>query len=405
MMSNRETKWVRAERNESPAAKKSARILARTFAPLAAALLCLAAAGCGSDSKDLVVSGRVEVDTIRVGSKIGGRVEKVAFDEGDSAKGGEAIIELERTELDAQMAQAKASVAQAQAQLDLLLAGSRAEDIRRAEASAEARRAELQLRRKGFREEEVREAEAEFKSAKSRAELAQKEFERAESLFKDGTIDQSQLDIKRSAHETAQASLQVAGERVALVKSGSRPEEIAMAQAALAQAEADLERLRNGPRPEEIAAQRAALEAARANVARLESQLAETRILAPEDCVVETLDLHPGDLIRAGETAAVLNRKQSPWVRCYVPENRLGRVRPGMKVGVRVDSFPGQVFPGVVRRVQSEAEFTPRNVQTSEKRAELVFEMKVDIVERGGELRSGMFADVDIPSGAEKAAP
>jgi HlyD family secretion protein len=123
---------------------------------------------------------------------------------------------------------------------------------------------------------------------------------------------------------------------------------------------------------------------------------------------VETLDLQPGDLVRAGQSVATLLLERRPWVRCYVPENRLGLVRPGLAVTVTVDSFPGETFAGVVRKVSAQAEFTPRNVQTTEKRAELVFEMKVDIAGAEGvaeRLRAGMYADVHIAAGAAGAAP
>ncbi|MCE7907663.1 MAG: HlyD family efflux transporter periplasmic adaptor subunit [Candidatus Omnitrophica bacterium COP1] len=352
--------------------------------------------GCQRDTGHLVVSGRVEVDDVHVGSKIGGRIWKVHYEEGDDVKAGEAIVTLEDRELVAQLNQAKAGRDQARANLDLLLVGTRAEDIARAEAVVEARSAELALRRKGFRDEEVREAEAQLASARSDLEYASTEYKRTLALFQKGATERRDLDNKRTLFETAGAKAEIASQRLMLFRSGSRPEEITMAEAQLNQARADLERLRNGARPEEIAAQRAALEAAEANVTRLETQLEETRILAPVDCMVETLDLEPGDLVKAGEAVAVLNLKNSPWVRCYVPENRLGWVGAGELVDVMVDSFPGEPFEGKVRRINSEAEFTPRNVQTTEKRSELVFEMKVDILSKGELLRAGMYADVHI---------
>jgi len=372
----------------------------KIVAAAAGALLVLC--GCGRNSNELVVSGRVEVDKVRIGSKIGGRVWKVNYDEGDSVKEGAPVVELEDRELKAQLDEASATLAQAQSQLDLLLVGSRKEDLDRAEALVRAQDAELQLRRKGFREEEIRQAEAQLVSAKSELDLAKKELDSAEVLRRTGTIEQREYDKRRSAYETAQAQVDVAQQKEALYKSGSRPEEISMSEAKLAQAQADLERLKNGARPEEIAAQRAAVEAARANVARIDSQLAETRIIAPMDSTVETLDLKPGDLVKSGETVAVLNLRNSPWVRCYVPENRLGLVRAGMDVDVTVDTFGPKRFKAKVRRVNSEAEFTPRNVQTTEKRSELVFEMKADVVQDGDQLRAGMYADVHVPIGTAK---
>lgn len=368
-----------------------------------AIFIVLLITSCNTDTDALVVSGRVEMDRAHVGSKLGGRVVAVNFEEGEEATAGEAVVELERDELEAEMAQAKAGLAQTQAELDLLLAGARAEDIRRAEAVVAARQAEVELRQKGFRDEEVREAEAQLASAKSSAELAAKERERADRLFESGSINEQERDARRSAAETAQAALDIADQRLQLIRSGSRPEEIAMAESNLAQALAEADRLKNGARPEEIAAARAAVAAAEAHVLRVETQLAETRITAPADATVEVLDLQQGDLVRAGQTVAVLTLKRAPWVRCYVPENRLGIVHPGDKVFVTVDTFPDRKFEGIVRRVNSEAEFTPRNVQTTEKRSELVFEAKVDVTGDGADaLRPGMYADVHITSGSAR---
>ena len=357
----------------------------------------LLAAACGQNGDALVVSGRIEIDQSHIGSKVGGRVWKINCDEGDEVTSGTVVIELDRAQLEAELARAQANASQAKAQLDLLLAGTRAEDIRRAEGVVQAGQAELQLRRKGFRAEEVKQAEEQVKSAQSAYDLEKKDLERDESLAAAGTINRQQLDSQRSQYERAEADLRSAQQQLRLMRSGSRPEEIATAEAQLAQAQADLERLRNGPRPEEIAAARAALASAEASVALIRTQLDETRIVAPEDSMIETLNLKVGDLVQAGQAAAVVDLKRGPYVRCYVPEVDLGRVRPKMPVTVTVDAYPGEEFPAVVRRVATVAEFTPRNVQTPERRSELVFEMKVDITAKAEKLRAGMYADVHIP--------
>jgi len=362
----------------------------------AATAAVLTAIACNSGGDELVLSGRVEVDQVGVGSKIGGRVARILAEEGESVEAGAVLIELERDEEEAALAQAKAETQRAQANLDLLLAGTRAEDMRRAEAVVAATRAQLDLRRKGFRDEEVRQAEAEVDSARSVLDLAQREFERARDLLASGTMDRQQFDVRQNALETAKAALEVAEQRQSMMRTGSRPEEIAMAEAQLAQSEADLERLRNGARPEEIAAARAAVASAQANVARIDAQIAELTIAAPAPALVDLLDLEPGDLVRASQTVAMLNLESTPWVRVYVPESRLAEVRAGQKVLVSVDSWPGRDFPGVVRRLSAEAEFTPRNVQTVEKRSQLVFEAKIDVSEGGEDLRSGMYADVRL---------
>ncbi|MEK7486913.1 MAG: HlyD family efflux transporter periplasmic adaptor subunit [Planctomycetota bacterium] len=197
--------------------------------------------------------------------------------------------------------------------------------------------------------------------------------------------------------ETSRASYEVASQRLALMKSGSRPEEIQMAEARLEQAKSDLSRLENGARPEEIAAQRATVRATAANVERLKTQFKETEILAPLDSVVETLDLQPGDLVKPGETIAILNLKNKPWIRCYTPEAFLGKMKVGLEVQISVDAYPEKRFPGKIRWISSLSEFTPRNIQTTAKRMEMVFEMKVDILQDGEKVRAGMFADIHFP--------
>ncbi len=372
-----------------------------------ALLLILCISGCESSADKLTVSGRIEVNDVNIGSKIGGRVEKVYYREGQNVKAGEVIVLLDDEELQAQAERAKEALAQVQAQLDLLLAGTRKEELQRAEATVRARRAELNLREKGFRAEEVMSAEARVEQAKSDLDLASKEYNRAQQLFRNRTINQQELDERRSAFDRAQAQLSVQQQQLDLVRSGSRPEEIEQSQALLEQAQASLDELRAGARKEEIAAQRAAVAQAKANLSVLVTQLKEMRIVAPADARVEAMDLEPGDLIKAGESVARLTLQKLPYVRCYVPENRLGWVRPGVKVLVTVDSFPGETFEGLVRYVATEAEFTPRNVQTTEKRSELSFETRVDIIGSDERLRPGMFADVHISynkSDSENAA-
>jgi multidrug resistance efflux pump len=361
----------------------------------AAASLTLTLAACNGEAPEpLVVSGRVEAHDVRIGSKIGGRVTDVHVAEGDRVTSGQIIVLLDEAEVSAQLEQARAAKRQATAQLDLLKAGSRDEDTSAAAAFVAARRADWQLRVKGSRPEEVRTAEAEVSRTRIALDLAQKELDRAETLRKSGAVEQRDLDMRHADFSTAQARYDAAAQQEALVKSGSRVEEIEAAKAALEKAEFDLERLRNGARPQEITAQAAAVEAAVANEQRIAAQLAESHILAPADGVVETLDLHPGDLVRAGETVAIVNLLTSLYVRCYVPENRLANVTIGLPVGVTIDAPDSKIFHGRVRHVSAQGEFTPRNVQSTEKRSELVFETKVDMTDGTETLRAGMYADV-----------
>ncbi|MCA9415481.1 MAG: biotin/lipoyl-binding protein [Candidatus Omnitrophica bacterium] len=168
--------------------------------------------GCEEDRSNLKISGRIEVDDVHIGSKVGGRVSQVNFDEGDSVEAGAVVVALEDDELSAQLKQAQANAAEAQAKLDLLIAGSREEDIRRAEAVVAARSADLNLRQKGFREEEIREADAQVQSAKSDLDFASAEYQRAVALLKNEAINQQEFDGKRSGLETAKAKMEAMAE-------------------------------------------------------------------------------------------------------------------------------------------------------------------------------------------------
>jgi HlyD family secretion protein len=138
------------------------------------------------------------------------------------------------------------------------------------------------------------------------------------------------------------------------------------------------------------------MEAARARVELIRAQLYETVIRAPVDAFVETLELERGDLVAAGKPVVTLLRTGSLWVRAYLPEARLGMVRPGLKVKVRVDSFPDKDFPGVIRRIHRQGEMTPRNPQAREERLMQVFQTEVVIDDPDHDLRPGMSADVII---------
>ena len=138
------------------------------------------------------------------------------------------------------------------------------------------------------------------------------------------------------------------------------------------------------------------MEMAKARVEVLQTQLKETVVRAPLDAVVDVLDLEPGALVGPNKPVATLLRPGGLWVRAYLPEEKLGFVRPGLTVKVRVDSFPERDFAGVVRRVHRQAEFTPRNVQTQEERVLQVFQVEVVTQDPDQVLRPGMNADVFI---------
>jgi len=345
----------------------------------------------------IVISGIVEADDIHVGSKIGGRVLKVVARRGQTVKAGEVLVLLEPRDLDASLAEAQAAMRQAQAKLALLTAGYREEEIEQAEAAMKQSQAELSQLVAGPRQQEIDQARADWLAAKAQAENSRKLQRRMEDLSKRDLIAKQDFDDAQAKAEESEQKMKSARERYDLVLAGTRTEEIERARQRLAETEAKLRQLKRGFRKEEVAQAKSEVEAARARVELIRSQLDETVIKAPVDAVVEVLDLEPGDLVGAGKPMATLLRTNSLWVRAYLPEAKLGFVKTGAKVRVRVDSFPNRDFAGIVRRVSRQAEFTPRNVQTWEERVLQVFQTEVVIDDPDHVLRPGMNADVTIP--------
>ena len=345
----------------------------------------------------IVISGIVEADDIHVGSKIGGRVLKVVAREGQTVKSGEVLVLLEPRELDASLAEAQAAMRQAQAKLALLTAGYREEEIEQAEAAMKQSQAELSQLVAGPRQQEIDQARADWLAAKAQAENSRKLQRRMEDLSKRDLIAKQDFDDAQARAEESEQKMKSARERYDLVLAGTRTEEIERARQRVAETEAKLRQLKRGFRKEEVAQAKSEVDAARARVELMRTQLDETVIKAPVDAVVEVLDLEPGDMVGAGKPMATLLRTNSLWVRAYLPEAKLGFVKTGAKVRVRVDSFPNRDFTGIVRRVSRQAEFTPRNVQTWEERVLQVFQTEVVIDDPDHILRPGMNADVTIP--------
>lgn len=345
---------------------------------------------------EFVISGIIEADDIHVGSKVGGRVLKVAVKEGQAVKAGETLVLLEPTELNAALAGAQASLRQADAKYALLTAGYRKEEIEQAEAAVRQAQAELDQLVSGPRQQEIAQAAADWQAAKAQADNARKFLNRMEDLAKRELIAKQEYDDALTKSDEAEQKMKSVRERYELLLAGTRKEEVERARQRWAEADAKRRQLRAGFRKEEVAQAKSEMEATRARLDQIQSQLDETVIKAPVDALVEALDLEPGDLVGAGKPVATLLRTGSLWVRAYLPEARLGSVQPGLKVTVRVDSFPDKNFSGAVRRIHRQGEFTPRNIQTHEERVLQVFQVKVVIDDAGHLLRPGMNTDVTI---------
>ena len=332
--------------------------------------------------KPLVGSGTVEARNIRVGSKVGGRIVEVRAREGDRVKAGDLLVAFDDQEL-------LAALERARANLEKMERGYRPEEIEEARAAAAQARADYEEARRGYRTEQVAQAQAALEQAQADATNAERTWKRAQQLADEGVFSRQQRDDAEAAWKMAGARLENARERYAELERGYRTETVAAAEARYRQAEAVRERVERGFRVEDIAA-------ARADLRDAEARYRERQVVAPADAAVEVLDVRPGDLIPPNTPIATLLEAGQLYVRIYIPETVIGRVRVGQRAELRVDSFPGETFTGEVEQINQKAEFLPRNVQTRAERVHQVFGVKVRVTDPSGRLRAGMAADVTL---------
>jgi multidrug resistance efflux pump len=343
------------------------------------------------------VSGLIEADEIRIGSRVGGRVARVRAVEGQTVAAGDVLVELEPFDLLERRAEAEKLFEARKAEYQKLTAGFRSEEIAQAQAHRDQLAARLQKLETGPRKQEIASARAQLSLAKAELELAHAKHDRVRKLT-GGAVSREELDRVESEVKTAQQRALVRDAELALLQEGTRPEEIAEARAQLEEADQAWKLRRQGYRPEDIAQARAAMEAAQATRRALDRQLEELTIRAPVAATVEAVELQPGDLVGANAPVLSLLDARTLWVRAYVPENRL-TIQVNQKVRVTVDSFPGEPFAGHISYIARQAEFTPGNVQTPEERSKQVFRIKVTLDEGLDRLKPGMSADVWLEPG------
>jgi multidrug resistance efflux pump len=339
------------------------------------------------------VSGFIEADEIRLGSRVGGRVAEVHVQEGAAVTVGELLVLLEAFDLDERVSEAEANLAARRAEWDRLRHGLRAEEIEQAAHRVERLQANLELLKKGPREEEIQAAQARRDLAEAQWERARHSHERLVALLPAGGVAREEVDRATEELKVAEQMRVVREQELRLLEKGSREEEIAAAAAQLREAQAALALAQKGFREEEIREAQAAVASAQAALEAVREMQRELRIVAPVDGVVEAVELQKGDLVAANAPVLSLMDTTSLWVRAYVPEDEL-RLQIGQPLPVTVDSYPGRRFRGEVTFISRQAEFTPRNVQTPEERSQQVFRIKVTLREGLDVLRPGMNADV-----------
>ena len=355
----------------------------------------------------IVVSGNIELTEVNIAFKTAGRLIERNVDEGDIVKKGQIVARLDRDQLIAQrereaagLASAEAQLAQAQTALEWqkqTLAGD-VEQKKGDLGSSEAKLSELE---NGSRPQEKLDARAAVDAARSEVERSNRDWDRAQTLYKNDDISTAQYDQYRNRWESAEAALKSATEREALVVAGPRVEQIKgqaalveKARGALKMSEANSLEMKR--REQELATRRAEIARSKASIALIDSQLADTIAASPVDGVVLVKSADVGEILAAGTTVVTIGDIEHPWLRGYINETDLGRVKIGSKARVTTDSYKGKIYDGRVSFISSEAEFTPKQIQTQEERVKLVYRIKIEIENPKHELKSNMPADAEI---------
>jgi HlyD family secretion protein len=331
------------------------------LAALAAALVAAAAAAATcrtpSEGAPLRASGYVEATEVRVAPDVGGRVLALHVEEGDRVAPGARIAQLDTADVEIVLRRAAAERDQALAQLRLVQAGARAEDIRHAQAQMES-------------------AQADVAAADAELQAAEADLARFEALLASNAGSRKQRDDAAARRDVAAARVTAARER------------------ARAAAET-LARLRAGARPEEIAAARARVAALEAQIAEGRKRLADATVTSPVGGVVTSKLVDAGETVAPRTPLVVVTDLDRAWANVYVDEPVVPRLKLGQKVTLLTDA--GQRIDGTITYISPRAEFTPRNVQTAEERTRLVYRIKVSTDNREGILKAGMPVEAELP--------
>lgn len=341
-------------------------------------------------------NGTVEARTVSVGSRTGGRVKEVLVKEGDRVVTGQPLIRFEPADLEAQRLIAEAQLEQTKATLEKLEKGARPEELQQAKARTMSAIAALDESRAGARREQVQAAQARLASAQVSVDKAELDFKRIKQLADSGAASRAEYDNAEIALRQARAQRDASSQQLDELKNGSRSEVVRQVEARAKEAEAGLRLVESGTRREDLAAARAQVKAAQGRLDQIQVLLDELTVKALNPARVEALDLRPGDIVAPNAPVAVLLEEGQLYVRIYVPSTQLGFIRPGMAVPVTVDSFGDRAFAGVVEFVATVGEYTPRNLQTADERADQVFAARVGLREGLGELRAGMAAQIKV---------
>jgi HlyD family secretion protein len=367
--------------------------------------------GRPQDPNRIKLSGNIELTRVDISFKIPGKLVERTVDEGDAVKKGMLIARLGQEQIDQQKNRDSAGVSSAEWAMQQSRSAidwqrqTLAGDIELKRAGLRQAQARLDELLAGSRSQDIQQAQSAVADVRAQNEQARLDWERAQTLYKNDDISRSQYDSYRTRFESTAAALRQVQERLALVREGPRKEEIEAARAQVQQAKASVQlseanRMELQRREQEFDARRSEVERAKAQVGMTDAQVADATVVSPIDGVVLVKSAEIGEVVAAGTAVVSIGDIDHPWMRAYINERDLGRVKLGMKAKVTSDS--GKTYVGRVSFISDQAEFTPKQIQTAEERVKLVYRIKIEVENPQRELKSNMPVEAELEVGAGK---
>ncbi|MCX7709558.1 MAG: efflux RND transporter periplasmic adaptor subunit [Clostridia bacterium] len=340
---------------------------------LAAAILF---SGCSS-TNSLQLSGSVESTQIDANSEVAGKILHLEKDEGAAVKKDDVLASIDASAQELIVKQHEATVKAKQARLDELKAGTRTEQIRQAEASTDT-------------------AKTAVNSAKTSVDNAQinynywvDKYNKTKSLNQSGAASDNDLQDARYKMDTANQQLITA------------QKQLSSSQSQLQSAQAQLDLLRNGNTNQTIKAAEADLEQSQAVLEQAKLTLSKYQVKSPIDGTYLLRNVETGDIVNAGTGVATISDLSDLWVKVYIPQRHLNSIKLGQELELKTVSLPGQTIKGKITFISSDAEFTPKNTETSEAKENTVFKVKIKMLDHIDQLKPGMTVDAHIPLGGK----
>jgi HlyD family secretion protein len=374
-------------------------------------LMVFSVSGC-EKRNDLILNGIIESTTIDANSEVSGKVTEIKLDEGAKVKKGDIIASVDASMQELSIKQQEAVIRSKTAKLEELKEGSREQQIKQAEASAKAAKAKLEELKAGNRPEQIKQAEASVESSKANLESTKINYEyfldkynNVKELFDSDSASENDLDDVRIKMETAEKQYQAAeGQlksaqaQLELLKNGPTSQSVKAAEANYEQANAQLELLKAGATDKSISAAQADLDQSQALLDQSKLTLSKYTIRAPIDGTYVARSVNVGDIVAPGTNIGSFSDLSDLWANVFIPRRYLNRISLGEGLNLKSS---GQELKGKIIFISSEAEFTPKNVETSESKENMVFKVKVKLLDNKTDLKPGMLIDAYITGGGK----